>query len=748
MEESKRDRLLNKEAEASAASGISRRRFIASIGVMAGAAITSQIPAGIKAYAEQEGEDGDLLEGEGNYNAGLCVLADWFNVKEHNAAADGLADDAAALDLLIQSTAQQAEATFYFPAGTYRIGSPLTFPKRVRLFFDYGAILVPDAGVTVHVFSQVNAGLGHIFGGAGRVTGDFYGQGVYPQWWGAKGDKQTNDTEAFRNVFRLSKDNQIPVTVHVPQGDYVWSQALVVYGDTSVICEQGAVFWRNHGNTMLYNYEYNGQPNGGYSGNGHIVFENARFEFVGLQPSVLCYEDGNVLQFAHASDWTFRNCEFYDVIDAHAIEINSSRNVVIDGCKFYGYREIANNRWYVEAIQIDHASTSGIQGALPNDDTHCKNITIQNCYFGKGNTYTFNKQGINTTVEFKAWTAGIGGHTHKEGKWHQNITIRNNTFEGMRYYAIRPYKWLNTLIAENFFYECGGGIYAVNGSNHAVFGAAGPFRRLTIVNNQFINGVAVYPDYFASNRRFMIGIFSTDVTSEDVQISGNTFSVSEDSGIIIKNVKRVTISNNTINYMKKDAVDIADCTNVTIQGNQIFKPTENGVILKNNSHCLILNNQITEAQMQSVHAENGNNVQIRGSVITKGRGNGIDCEILQGLIVDDNQISDTTKALSIKTCHNARVTGNQTSRMSANVMEITDTEGLLISGNFLTGGAASAIDALVIAGMTKMGIVRDNILSGAFRRGIWFKGTTSNIKYGYNLGAVQNDSNQVTALQD
>lgn len=246
----------------------------------------------------------------------------------------------------------------------------------------------------------------------------------------------------------------------------------------------------------------------------------------------------------------------------------------------------------------------------------------------------------------------------------------------------------------------------------------------------------------------MIGIFSTDVVSEDVQIAGNTFSVAEDTGIIIRNVKRISVCNNTINYMKKDAIEITGCLNVTVQGNQIFKLSEYGVLLKNGNHCLILDNQITEAQKQSIYIEDGENVQIGGSVITNGRETGIGCEGLQGLIAKDNQISDSPKALMINHYRNVRVIGNHTARISTNGMEIAATTGLLVSGNFLTEGAGSAYDALVIKEGTNMGIVRDNILSGAFRRGIWFEGTTSNIKYGYNVGPIQNDSSQVEPLQD
>ncbi|WP_010276261.1 right-handed parallel beta-helix repeat-containing protein [Paenibacillus senegalensis] len=737
---------------------ISRRKFVASLGLAVGGALTMPgwLPGEVRAYAESQGAASERAPSKFGPNGRSASLHDpiptpqWFNVKEHSAAGDGATDDAAALQaLIVLAAAEPYKAALYFPAGSYRIGHAIAFPHGMQLIFDYGASLQLDAGVTVTVDSAVDAPASLLFNGGGTIVGSFHGAPVYPQWWGAKGERTHDDTESFRKVFRLAKDNEKPLTVIVPKGDYVWSELMVVYGDTSVICEEGAAFFRNHPHTMLINFEQMGEANPGYSGNGSILFENARFEFVALDPEYLCYEDGNIAQFAHASDWTFRNCQFYDVIDAHAIEVNSSKNAVIDNCQFYGYRELATNRWYVEAIQIDHASTSGIYGALPYDDTPCLNVTVRNCFFGKGRTYQFTRNGVPTTVEFKAWTCGVGGHTHKEGRWHQNIIIRNNIFEGMRYYAIRPYKWLNTLITENYFHECGGGIYAVGGSLHNEFGAAQPHRRLTISNNQFINGKAIYPDHSQANRRFAIGVFSFDgVISEDVRVEGNTISVAEDTGILIRNITRVTVSRNTINYMKRSAIEVTDCRQLLVDGNQIYQPVEQAVVLRNNQSSTIVNNHVVRSRMHGIDMQNCSLSVVTGNVITESVHSAIYGSGNQGLKIKDNMIADSREAIALADCQHVDVTGNRMDQAERNYLELNRVSGFHVSANMITAPSATTYDAISFLNQTRSGIVRDNLVTGTFRYGLWFDSTASAVRYGYNTGTIRNDSSAVEALQD
>ncbi|SDC37343.1 Pectate lyase superfamily protein [Paenibacillus sp. UNCCL117] len=712
---------------------MSRRSFIAGLGAVGGLMAAPGLLAGTgRAYAA----------------GSPPAQVEWHKVTDHGVAGDGIQDNAAALTALIASVAGAAEATFYFPPGQYRLGSAVTFPSRLRLVFDYGAMLTPDSSVVAVVNSHVEAAVTTIFGGDGEVTGNFHGAPVYPQWWGAKGDKTSDDTVPFKKVFRLARDIGQEVTVIVPKGDYVWSSVMVIYGKTSVRCEQGATFWRNHPNTMLINFEPNGQASPGYSGNGNILFENARFEFVAYNPPSLCYEDGNVLQFAHASDWTFRHCEFYDLIDGHAIEINSSQNVTIEDCKFYGYRELATDRWYVEAVQLDLAYSGGISGALPADNTPCKNVTVRNCYFGKGRSYTFMKAGISQTVTFRAWPCGVGGHSHKEGRFHQNISIRNNTFEGMTYFAIHPYKWLNTIITENYFFECGGGIYAVCGPNHATFGAAGPLRRLVISNNQFINMQSIFPDHNSTLRRFAIGIISMDIVSEDVRIEGNIISVGVDSAITVRNINRISITGNTMNYMTHAAVEISGSSHVELCNNQVYQPTEHAFYLFDNNYCQVTGNQIRKATMHALLMTNCNNASVHDNVLLETTQDGIRMENVQHLSIRSNQIHKSNHAVQLLQCSDVEVAGNKLIDMVYNYLYIRQVTDFLIIANIFTEPETTVYDAIRVAESSQSGIVRDNLLRGTYRYGIWFDTTTGAAKYGYNSGGLRNDSSLVQPLQD
>lgn len=115
------------------------------------------------------------------------------DVRRFGAAANGTTNDRGAL-----FTANSIGSSLYFPPGTYKISSNLTFT--VPLIFDSGAILKPDAGITVTINSAVNAGPWQIFNttnsgalitGAIRVPHRFM-----IEWWGA-GQGASDDSAAI-----------------------------------------------------------------------------------------------------------------------------------------------------------------------------------------------------------------------------------------------------------------------------------------------------------------------------------------------------------------------------------------------------------------------------------------------------------------------------------------------------------------------------------------------------------------------
>ncbi len=69
-----------------------------------------------------------------------------YNVRNHGAVGDGVADDAPAINALIdQLEASSTNGTIYFPRGTYLLGSALTPTKALRYTGDQGATLKSTA---------------------------------------------------------------------------------------------------------------------------------------------------------------------------------------------------------------------------------------------------------------------------------------------------------------------------------------------------------------------------------------------------------------------------------------------------------------------------------------------------------------------------------------------------------------------------------------------------------------------------
>ena len=132
---------------------------------------------------------------------------DQTNVKDapYGARGDGTTDDRAAL-----AAADAAGATV-IPPGTYRIASSVTLGNDVT--FMPGAVLLPDAGVTVTLAGQIDAARKqYIFKGAGTVVAAGAHE-VWTSWWGAFANRTTDAAPAFRAAMGSARTvRSIPAT--------------------------------------------------------------------------------------------------------------------------------------------------------------------------------------------------------------------------------------------------------------------------------------------------------------------------------------------------------------------------------------------------------------------------------------------------------------------------------------------------------------------------------------------------------
>ena len=116
------------------------------------------------------------------------------DAKEQGIVGDGKTDNTAAIQSIISKYKDYARISF--PAGEYLIGSNLTIPSNIILELADGASFQIASGKTMTIKGFVEAPISQIFTGSGNVSGKIRGFG-YPQWFGAKGNRATDDSQAF-----------------------------------------------------------------------------------------------------------------------------------------------------------------------------------------------------------------------------------------------------------------------------------------------------------------------------------------------------------------------------------------------------------------------------------------------------------------------------------------------------------------------------------------------------------------------
>lgn len=165
----------------------------------------------------------------GNHVFAYRTSSSDYDVKLHSATGNGTTDDAAAIAAAITAS-QPAGGLLYFPAGTYRLASDVTFPTNTTLVFDQGAVLVPDSGVNVTINGGIDAGQYQIFtsaAGKGNIKGRMGGTEIYPQWWGADGTDSGDDTAALQKAMNSLTSGG---TLYIPGGTYHVSAGLDLTG--------------------------------------------------------------------------------------------------------------------------------------------------------------------------------------------------------------------------------------------------------------------------------------------------------------------------------------------------------------------------------------------------------------------------------------------------------------------------------------------------------------------------------------
>lgn len=250
--------------------------------------------------------------------------------------------------------------------------------------------------------------------------------------FGASGDGVTDDTAAIQAALDSLKDTG--GTIYFPVGTYKLTASVYFYSNQYLLFEKGAKLLQGADiNNLMMNYST--ADIGGYDATENAVIDGAIFDGSNFTTDI------TMLGICHSKNITIKNCQFINCFGYwHQIEVNSSKNVLIDGCYFEGERKTASSG---EMIQIDSFVNiyTWPWGNGASDNTISYMVEVKNCHF-----------------ENSANVPAIGNHSSETAV--NCIRIHDNIFEGLSSDrgVINFQSAKNVDVYNNTFVDCNTGV--------------------------------------------------------------------------------------------------------------------------------------------------------------------------------------------------------------------------------------------------------------------------------------------------
>lgn len=321
--------------------------------------------------------------------------------------------------------------------------------------------------------------------------------------FGAVGDGVTDDRAAIQAALDAGG------WVYIPEGTYALVSGLLRIGArTRLTLSPGATILRKQTDGLITN-EAESQP-GAYNGNGSIVIEGGVWDV--NADEVPAYASG--FGICHSTNIVIRDLAILDTPGWHAIEVNSSNDVLIDNCRFRGFLD-GGDRNFSEAVQID-AAIDETTGFAPYDQTVCDDVEVRSCWAGPS-----------TSKGTQSWPRLVGTHSVPT-TWHRNIRIHDNYVQAPTWAGIRAYWWDRAIITGNQIISSDGEGIAIQYSS----------RYCEVHGNQVFD---------AAKNGILVDSDSTQINVRDNDVIGaGRGSNNVYGGIHVKEANIVRLANNTV----------------------------------------------------------------------------------------------------------------------------------------------------------------------------------------------------------
>ena len=491
--------------------------------------------------------------------------------------------------------------------------------------------------------------------------------------FGAKGNYNlstgsgTDDAPAFQKALDIAQNKTSSVTIFVPDGTYRLGSELRIYSNTAIILSPNATLVRDHAKYLMFNgvrAADGGSPVSGYNGDGNIVIKGGTLTGQGNKQTA----KASIVHFGHAQNITFDNVTLKDCSNSHHIEFNACKDVYVKNCNFLGW--FGDTDTYNEAIQLDLA-TPELTTVAGGDYTPCKNVYIDNTYFGKS-----------STAGSKPIGRGVGSHSGAINRWHENIHVTNCTFDSTVEWACRAYSYKDFYFTNNQIINCGRGVNVrtnistddkdtIDANTGAQTGKSQNSPRHVISNNNFggtMTAGRAIEIYGEETGR----VYYATVTGNTINVTGTT----SNEMVYLNYVRYATVTGNNVN-----GNDRAVC--IGLNGNTTEVAIGSNICSYGNRGIAVYGANVT---MQ--------NISISGNTVRGMQLSGIHLDSIDGFSCVGNTIFDCNKGGGDEN-HIRVVVGNKNGTVSGNLCTVACPTSIYVSntnsrvnvsGNVLSGG--------------------------------------------------------------
>lgn len=487
-----------------------------------------------------------------------------------------------------------------------------------------------------------------------------------------------------------------PSTVVIPAGNYTLSTVLRLYSNVTLDATGATITYSNPNgekhNMLISGYiEYNeSSACSGYDGHKNITIKGGTW----ISPDS---NKASMVKIMHAKNVTFEGATFVGGGSAHQVELAAIDGLTVKNCVFKDFKGKKGDK--SEALQLDIPCAQSVYGDTYEDGTPMKNVTISNC-------------------TFKNVPRGLGTHTLLLGAWHENIVIKDNTFEDISEEAISTVNYYNCEIYNNTMKNCGGGILvqAYKKNPESIYSSVekpGSYKatsvddmKISIHDNtmnicysdscdeiqgiDLIGGIVSKANLKGGDKKV---VPKGDYRVKGVSIENNTITTAG-FGIHMQGACDVTVKNNTIKgsgYSKKDSERDkydgcfiqTDSENVSVTNNTFTSLARCGIFVMENAFASdIKDNMIKDCPKYGIGFFD------RAGFTGTMSGNKISGKVETGISVSTScKLNKVTKNKVTKTNSNAVnvYLDSSVKEISNNTFEAPKNNGIIISTNSSVG---------------------------------------------------------------